>query len=131
MDLTNLYLFISRLDVFHHHGANSQLSKRVLYGRVFGNGQFCRHAGIRLTLSELPAYIIFHAMFGYVLLGIAFCALFLRLPMKIVRRRHWLHPYFGWIWIFGTAWMGVTAIWCVYDFIGWDIIAFFIFSMFA
>ena len=70
-------------------------------------------------------------MLGYVILAIGLTTILLRLPLKSIKRQRWLHPYMGYAWIFGTVWMPVTAIWCAYSFVGWDIIAFFIFSMFA
>ena len=79
----------------------------------------------------MPAYIIFHAMLGYVLLAVAVTTLALRFPLKALRRRRWLHSYLGYVWVFGTVWMPVTAIWCVYQYTGWDFVAFFIFSMYA
>ena len=43
-----------------------------------------------------------------------------------------MHPYFGYAFLWGIVWMPITAIWCV---VGgpfrWDVIAFFIFSMYA
>ncbi len=74
--------------------------------------------------------MIFHTVLGYVLLGIGLTAILLRLPLKIVKRQRWLHPYLGYAWVLGTIWMPVTAIWCVYSFVGWDFVAFFIFSMY-
>ena len=110
------------------------MGKRELYGRVFGVGEEPKPTAIlpHLTaLIDLPAWVIFHAMLGYTLLAVGFGALLLRLPFARVRKQRWLHSYFGYAWIFGTVWMPVTAIWCVYSFTGWDVVAFFIFSMFA
>ena len=70
-------------------------------------------------------------MLGYTLLLIGVCAMILRLPSKFIRQQRWLHQYFGYAWVFGTIWMPVTAIWCVYTYTGWDFVAFFIFSMYA
>ena len=70
-------------------------------------------------------------MLGYVLLFVAVLALLIRIPVPPFRRRLWLHPYVGYTWIFGTIWMPVTAIWCVRGTFGWNIVAFFIFSMYA
>lgn len=81
--------------------------------------------------TALPGYITFHAIFGYILLVVGLSAIILRLPLRAVRRLRWVHPYIGYIWVFGTVWMGITAIWCVHKFLGWDIIAFFIFSMYG
>ncbi len=81
--------------------------------------------------TDVPAWVIFHAMFGYVLLLVGLLAMTLRLPLKSIRKRRWLHRYLGYVWIFGTVWMPVTAIWCVRSSFGWSIIAFFIFSMVA
>jgi hypothetical protein len=74
--------------------------------------------------------VIFHTVLGYVLLGIGLTAILLRLPFKVVKRQRWLHSYLGYAWVFGTIWMPVTAIWCAYSFVGWDMVAFFIFSMY-
>ncbi|EON61549.1 hypothetical protein W97_00764 [Coniosporium apollinis CBS 100218] len=112
-----VFALLAAFDVFHHQHSPSRLKRRELYGHVFG--------------ADLPAYIIFHAMLGYVLLGVALGALILRLPLDALKRRRWLHAYFGYTWVFGTIWMPVTAIWCVYTYTGWDIVAFYIFSMFA
>lgn len=70
-------------------------------------------------------------MLGYVLLAVGLIAIFLRIPVKAVSRRRWLHPYLGYTWVFGTIWMAVTSIWCAHSFVGWDFVAFFIFSMYA
>ena len=80
---------------------------------------------------EVPAWILFHTILGYILLAAGLTAIILRFPIKPVQRYRWLHPYVGYVWVMGTIWMPITAIWCVYSFVGWDIIAFFIFSLYA
>lgn len=70
-------------------------------------------------------------MLGYVILGVGLATIILRLPFDIIKRSSWLHRYLGYVWVFGTVWMPVTAIWCIYSYTGWDVIAFFIFSMYA
>lgn len=70
-------------------------------------------------------------MLGYVLLGVGLVTMLLRLPLKPARRQRWLHPYLGYTWVFGTVWMPITAIWCVQAKLGWDVVAFFIYSMYA
>jgi hypothetical protein len=128
-----LRTFLAHLDGFHRNSL-SNFEKRNLYGRVSGVAEATDLAASLLDLTrlaDLPAWIIFHAMLGYTLIGVGFGAILLRLPFTAVRKQRWLHSYLGYTWIFGTVWMPVTAIWCVYEFTGWDVVAFFIFSMFA
>lgn len=35
----------------------------------------------------------------------------LRIPIGFIRRQRWQHPYFGLVWVLGTVYMPVTAIW--------------------
>ena len=130
-----LAAFLATLDTFHRARPDIEHQKRMLYGHVFGKGRnnpgISMQHGSDVYYEDVPAYVIFHAMLGYVLLGVGAGALVLRLPFKPIRRRRWLHRFFGYVWVLGTIWMPVTAIWCIYTFPGWDIIAFFIFSMFA
>ncbi|CAF9905754.1 MAG: hypothetical protein GOMPHAMPRED_003355 [Gomphillus americanus] len=101
------------LDFLHQR---SNLRSRELDGYVFGG-------------YVLPAWVIFHSMLGYVLVVLGIVALALRLP-KVPGKR--MHPYFGYAYLWGIVWMPITAIWCVIDGpVRWDIIAYFIFSMFA
>ncbi|KAK4554066.1 hypothetical protein LTR86_008907 [Recurvomyces mirabilis] len=110
---------LASLDLIHRNaqGYDSNLRTRELYGEVFG--------------TRVPAYIIFHAVFGYVTLAIGLVALFLRIPWKPISRWRWLHSYLGIAWIITSTWMALTAIWCIYLWPGWDIVAFFIFSMYG
>ncbi|KAK3669762.1 hypothetical protein LTR78_010335 [Recurvomyces mirabilis] len=110
---------LASLDLIHRNaqGYESSLRTRELYGEVFG--------------TRVPAYIIFHAVFGYVTLAIGLLALFLRIPWKPISQWRWLHSYLGIGWIITTTWMALTAIWCIYLWSGWDIVAFSIFSMYG
>ena len=73
--------------------------------------------------------MIFHSMLGYVLLVVGIVALALRLVRGSAKR---IHPYFGYAYLWGIVWMPITAIWCVTDGpLEWDVVAYFIFSMFA
>jgi hypothetical protein len=130
--------WVHALDFVHHRFRAAHVVQRDVFGvREFplspSKPQYSLPSAWPLysPTPDLPAYVIFHTIFAYIILAIGLLTLFLRLPLQPIRKWRRAHLWLGYAWIAGTIWIAVTALWCVRGKLDWDIIAFFIFSMYA
>ncbi len=90
------------------------------------------------TLSNVafPAYTIFHATLGYTIVCVGLSAIISRICVMCSKtdlsREKWrrIHRVCGRTWLMSTYLMPVTAIWVKPWDVDWDVVAFFIFSMY-
>ena len=86
--------------------------------------------------AAFPAYTIFHASLGYIIIVVGLVAIISRIVVMClkdeVKRDKWrrVHRLSGRAWLMSVYLMPITAIYIKPRDLDWDIVAFFIFSMY-